>query len=84
MNDLKQLIEERVANAIPGAQVIVRDPMNDGAHFEATVISEAFAGIPLAQQHRLVMQSIKDLLAGEVHALGLKTYTPEKWADSQS
>ena len=80
MNELAKRIEATILGAVPNAQVIVRDPMNDNAHFEAAVISEAFVGMPLANQHRLVMQSLKELLAGEVHALSLKTYTPEKWA----
>ena len=83
MSDLRKTIEETILGAVPDAQVMVRDPMNDGAHFEATVISEAFVGMPLANQHRLVMQSLKDLFAGEVHALSLKTSTPEKWAKTQ-
>jgi stress-induced morphogen len=62
---------------------MVRDPMNDGAHFEATVISESFMGMPLVNQHRQVMQSLKDAFAGDLHALALKTYTPEKWASAQ-
>ena len=63
---------------MPNAKVVVYDPMNDGAHFEATVISEAFVGMPLAKQHRPVMQPLKELFAGDLHALTLKTYTPEK------
>ena len=82
MSDLSKQIEERILGAVPNAQVIVRNPMNDGAHFEATVISESFVGMPLAKQHRLVMHSLKDLFADQVHALGLKTYTPEKWAST--
>ena len=83
MNELTKVIEQTILGAVPNAQVIVRDPMNDGAHLEATVISESFVGIPLAQQHRQVMQSLKDLLASDLHALKLKTYTPEKWAGTQ-
>lgn len=83
MSDLKQEIEVRILAALPNAHVIVRDPLNDNAHFEATVVSEVFVDLPLAQQHRRVMQSLKDLFAGDVHALSLKTYTPEKWADTQ-
>jgi acid stress-induced BolA-like protein IbaG/YrbA len=83
MSDLTKTIEDAIRNALPGAQVKVRSPMNDDAHFEATVISEAFDGLPLMKQHRLVMQPLKGLLAGEVHALALKTYTPEKWAGDQ-
>lgn len=82
MSDLKRKIEEHILTAVPNAHVIVRDPLNDNAHFEATVVSEVFVGMPLAHQHRRVMQSLKDLFAGEVHALSLKTYTPEKWAKS--
>ena len=83
MNDLAKQIEENILDALPHAQVIVRDPMNDGAHFEAIVISESFVGMPLVKQHRQVMQSLKGLLQGDVHAMSLKTYTPEKWASEQ-
>ena len=83
MSDLTKQIEETILCAVPNAQVIVRDPMNDGEHFEATVISESFVGMPLVKQHRQVMLSLKDELAGDLHALALKTYTPEKWAKTQ-
>ena len=83
MSDLTKQIEEIILGAVPNAQVFVRDPMNDGAHFEATVISESFVGMPLAKQHRQVMQSLKDAFAGDLHAIKLKTYTPEKWASAQ-
>ena len=83
MSDLTKQIEAIILGAEPNAQVIVRDPMNDGAHFEATVISDSFVGMPLVKQHRQVMQSLKDAFAGDIHALSLKTYTPEKWAKTQ-
>jgi acid stress-induced BolA-like protein IbaG/YrbA len=83
MSDLTKQIEEIILGAIPNAQVMVRDPMNDGAHFEATVISESFVGMSLVNQHRQVMQPLKNAFAGDLHALALKTYTPEKWASTQ-
>ena len=83
MSDLTKQIEEIILAAVPDAQVIVRDPMNDGAHLEAAVISESFVGMPLVAQHRQVMQSLKDAFTGDLHALALKTYTPEKWASAQ-
>ena len=83
MIDLTKQIEETILAAIPNAQVIVRDPMNDGAHLEASVISESFVGMSLVEQHRQVMQPLKKAFAGELHALALKTYTPEKWASSR-
>ena len=83
MSDLAKQIEEIILNAVPDAQVMVRDPMNDGAHLEATVISESFEEMSLVNQHRQVMQPLKDAFTSELHALALKTYTPEKWANAQ-
>ncbi|MFK7770468.1 MAG: BolA family protein [Mariniblastus sp.] len=83
MSDLTKQIEEIILTAVPDAQVEVRDPMNDGAHLEATVISESFVGMSLINQHRQVMKSLKDKFSGDLHALALKTYTPEKWASVQ-
>ena len=83
MSDLTKQIEDIILNAVPDAQVIVRDPMNDGAHLEATVISQSFVGMSLVNQHRQVMQSLKDAFSGDLHALALKTYTPEKWSKAQ-
>ena len=84
MNDLTKQIEETILQAMPDARVIVRDPMNDGAHLEATVISESFQDMPLVQQHRLVMKSLKNAFDNDLHALALKTYTPEKWDSIQT
>ena len=82
MSDLLKQIEETILSAVPDAQVMVRDPMNDGAHLEATVISESFVGMSLVKQHRQVMQSLKGAFAADLHALALKTYTPEQWANA--
>jgi acid stress-induced BolA-like protein IbaG/YrbA len=83
MRDLTKQIEEIILRALPNAQVMVQDPMNDGAHLEATVISDSFVGMSLVDQHRQVMQPLKEAFAGNLHALALKTYTPEKWASAQ-
>ena len=84
MSDLTEQIKEAISQALPDAQVHVTDPMNDGAHLEATVISESFRGLPLVQQHRLVMKSLKNAFESDLHALALKTYMPEKWEDHQA
>jgi stress-induced morphogen len=45
------------------------------------VVSAAFTGKSLVQQHQLVYAALKEKLAtGELHALALKTWTPEQWA----
>ena len=77
-NDIKSLIEQ----AMPGARVIVQG--DDGVHFEAVVVSEAFAGKTLIQQHRLVNAALKKPIeSGELHALSFKTYTPDAWRATQ-
>lgn len=71
---IKQLIEEQ----LPGAQATVRG--DDGVHFEAVVVSEAFVGKSPVQQHRLVYAALGERLKREeIHALSLKTYTPDAW-----
>lgn len=53
----------------------------DGRHFSAIVVSDAFAGKNPIAQHRLVYAALGDRFDTEaVHALSLKTYTPEQWA----
>ena len=77
-DDIKNMIEE----AMPGAQVIVRG--DDGVHFEAVVISEDFLGKTLLQQHRLVNALLEERIkSGEIHALALRTYTPDAWQKNQ-
>lgn len=73
--DIQKIIER----SIPGATVYVLDPMCDGKHLQAIVISPLFAGVPLVKQHQMVTKPLQDGFAGSLHALGLKTFTPEKW-----
>ena len=52
----------------------------DGRHFDAVVVSAAFAGKPMIRQHRLVYETLGDRFDNNVlHALALRTYTPEQW-----
>lgn len=51
----------------------------DGHHFEAVVVSGAFAGKSRIQRHQLVYQTLGDRMREEIHALSIKTYTPEEW-----
>lgn len=74
-------IKDRIVAAMPGAEVVVADTTGTGDHFEARVVSTAFAGKSMVQQHQLVYAALKEKLAtGELHALALKTFTPEQWA----
>ena len=76
---IKTLLEQN----LPDAEVHVHG--EDGVNFEAVVISDAFEGKSLVQQHRLVYQALQGKMENqEIHALALKTYTPENWGKTQS
>ncbi len=73
-----QTIQQLIEAGLPGASAQVFG--DDGVHFEATVICAAFAGkLPLAR-HRMVYATLGDRMGGEIHALALKTLTPEEAA----
>jgi acid stress-induced BolA-like protein IbaG/YrbA len=52
----------------------------DGAHFEAVVVSPAFAGASRVKRHQLVYAALGERMKEEIHALSMKTFTPEEWA----
>jgi acid stress-induced BolA-like protein IbaG/YrbA len=73
-------IEQRIVAALPGAEVEVRDLTGTGDHFEARVVAAAFEGLAMLDQHQAVYGPLRDVLdSGALHALALKTYTPEQW-----
>ncbi len=76
LEDIKKIIEAKV----PQAEAYILDPMNDGQHLQALVISPVFEGLPVFKQQQMVMAAIKDIFQ-TVHAMGLKTFTPAKWQE---
>lgn len=73
-----QTIQQLIEAGLPGANATVHG--EDGVHFEATVVCTEFAGkLPLAR-HRMVYATLGDRMGGEIHALALKTLTPEEAA----
>lgn len=65
-----------IESGLPGSRADVHGP--DGVHFEAVVVCEAFAGkLPLAR-HRMVYATLGERMGGEIHALSLKTLTPQE------
>ena len=71
-------IARMIEDGLPGARARVEG--EDGVHFEATVVAEAFRGkLPLAR-HRMVYATLGDLMGGAIHALSLKTLTPDEAA----
>lgn len=54
---------------------------DDGTHFEAVIVSPEFVGKTMIQQHQLVYAALGDRMRAEIHALSMRTYSPEKWAE---
>jgi acid stress-induced BolA-like protein IbaG/YrbA len=51
----------------------------DGQHFFATIVSDSFAGKRLIARHQLVYAALGDRMKQEIHALSMKTLTPDEW-----
>ncbi|MDJ0532154.1 MAG: BolA/IbaG family iron-sulfur metabolism protein [Xenococcaceae cyanobacterium MO_207.B15] len=72
-----QQVKTMIQEQFPEAQVEVA---GDGEHFEAVIVSPKFEGKSKVKQHQMVYAAVNDAMASEViHALSLKTYTPEAW-----
>ena len=54
--------------------------VGDGQHFQALVVSAAFAGKSRVQRHQLVYAALGERMREEIHALSMKTLTPEEAA----
>jgi len=75
-DEIKRLIEEN----LPGSTAEVS---TDGmGHYEAVVVSDAFAGKRSLARHQLVYGALGQRVGREIHALQLRTYTPEEWRAS--
>ncbi len=75
-------VSGRIERALPGAAVDV-----DGAdcNFTVSVISAAFAGLQPVKRQQLVLDAFSDVLkTGELHALTVKTLTPQEWEAKQT
>ncbi len=70
-------IEESIRSGLAVTHIEVT---GDGAHFEAVVVSPSFAGLPRVRQHQLVYEALGGRMREEIHALSMKTYSPEEWA----
>jgi acid stress-induced BolA-like protein IbaG/YrbA len=72
-------IRDLIERALPDCTALVDDPGRDGAHFTAEVVSSAFAGKTRIAQHQLVYGALGEHMRSDIHALQLKTYTPDQW-----
>jgi stress-induced morphogen len=76
-------IQSLIFQAIPDAQIQVRDMTGGGDHYEAVVVSSAFAGKTKVNRHRLVYGALQEAMVQRIHALALTTLTPEELRQEQ-
>lgn len=76
-------IEAIIEDEIPGAEATVTRMRgeHDDDHLAATVVSPAFEGERLVQQHQMVYDALDEHMTTDIHALELSTYTSEEYAE---
>ncbi len=72
-------IKSNIEKSLPCELVEVEG--DDGRHFSALIVSHEFRGKNKIQQHQLVYQTLGDRMREEIHALSMKTLTPEQWSE---
>jgi len=77
-SEIKAVLE----SSIPNSEVNVQS--DDGRHVGVVVVSPAFEGLSPVKKQQLVYGALKSAIAdGSIHAVEMKTYTPEEWAALQ-
>ena len=73
-------IKQTLSKALPVSLIETQDLTGGGDHWQVIIVSSAFEGKGLLEQHRLVNEALKAELGDQrIHALALKTFTPEQW-----
>lgn len=75
-------IKQHIEESLPCELVSVEG--DDGLHFQAIIVSTEFRDKNTIQQHQLVYSALGDKMKQEIHALSMKTLTPEQWSTSQA
>lgn len=88
--DRRARIEAKLRERLDAAYVEVIDESHlhaghpgaasGGGHFRAVIVTSRFEGLSLVQAQRLVYESLEDEMQREIHALSMKTFTPDEWA----
>ena len=71
-----QQVQQYIADGLSCSHIEVQ---GDGSHFEAVIVSEAFAGKRLIARHQLVYAALGDRMKAEIHALSMRTLTPDEY-----
>jgi stress-induced morphogen len=68
----------KIRTALPDAQVEMKDLTGTADHWQASIVSAAFAGKSLLERHRIVMAALVEEMKGPIHALTLDVKTPDE------
>lgn len=73
-DEVKRIVESKIQDS----EVVTA---GEGCNFEVTVISPAFTGLSPVKKQQMVYGCLNEQIAsGAIHALTIKTFTPEQWA----
>ncbi|WP_101297928.1 BolA family protein [Halegenticoccus soli] len=82
LSEIEAMIESEIENA---EATVTRprsyDENHEDAHFAAVVVSPAFEGKTLVQQHQMVYDALGERMTTDIHAMEIKTYTPEEYEE---
>ncbi len=86
---MRDALEEKIRDSLDASHVEVIDESHlhaghagaqgGGRHFRAVIVSEKFEGLNRVRSQQLVYQSVEEWMGKEIHALSMKTFTPEAW-----
>jgi len=76
----KSELQRRICAGLPDA--VVQVDGDDGAHYQATVICDAFEGRRTLERHRMVYGALGAAVGTEIHALSLRTLTRSEAGES--
>lgn len=73
-------IKQTLSKALPVSLIETQDLTGGGDHWQVIIVSPAFEGKGLIEQHRMVNDALKEPISDQrIHALALKTYSPAQW-----
>ena len=85
MNDIEALLRERLAFLEPLRLEVIDDSAQhaghagarEGGHYRLLIVSPRFAGKTTLQRHRLIYDALDELMRSRIHALSIRSLTPE-------
>jgi stress-induced morphogen len=74
-SEIEKILKEKFSDS----QIAVEDLTGTQDHFQVTLVSRDFEGLSMIEQHQKVYGALQEQMKEAIHALTLKTYTPEAW-----